>query len=125
MRALVGLFFILTIYENFHYDELIKNFDRNGQQSYYRNGLVENKEWFKRQNLTDEDVVFNLPRRTHVELMFYTDAAAYPYWPSKKDLEKVKAAGVNLYIFKRLSEPLPDELPENAKVLNGDLKCFE
>ena len=125
MRALVGLFFILTIYENFHYDELIKNFDRNGQQSYYRNGLVENKEWFKRQNLTDKDVVFNLPRRTHVELMFYTDAAAYPYWPSKKDLEKVKAAGVNLYIFKRLSEPLPDELPENAKVLNGDLKCFE
>ena len=125
LRALVALFFTLTAYENFHLDDLTKNFDREGPQSYYRAGLVENKEWFRKQKLSNKDVVFNLPRRTHVELMFYTDAAGYPYWPGKEDLEKVKEAGVNLYIYKRVSDTLPDKLPANSKLLVGDLKCFE
>ncbi len=125
IRALIALFFILTAYENFHWNDLKENFDREGPQSYYRNGLVENKEWFKRQNLSDKDVVFNLPRRTYVELMFYTDATAYPYWPGKEDLEKVKQAGVNLYIYNSISDTLPHKIPANAKILLGDLKCFE
>ena len=123
--VLVALFFIFAAYENFHWDDLNKNFDREGPQSYYRNGLVANKRWFKKQYLSVRDVVFNLPRRTYVELMFYTDATAYPYWPGKEDLEKVKEAGVNLYIYKSVSDSLPHQLPENAKLLVGDLKCFE
>lgn len=123
--GLIAIGFSYVAFENSHTSDLYKHFDRKGPNSHYRNGLVHNKNWFQKQGFTDNDVIFNMPRRTYVELMFYTDAIAYPFMPSKLDLAKVKAAGMKLHVFKQNTDTAAFNLPKNAILVEGELKYFE
>ena len=121
-KLIIGLS-ILLILTNIRFD-LFNNAFLNENQAHYRVGMSNNRKTLKRLNLTSDMVVFNARKRSHIECMFYTDATAYPFFPSESDIDKVRKAGMTPVIFEFPQDSLAQK-EKGIKKIPIELSFFE
>lgn len=94
------------------------------EKLHYRQGMSNNRTILQGLNLSKDMVIFNARKRSHIECMFYTDATAYPFFPSKRDLQKVENAGMTpvLFVFPQDSVGMQYK---NLKQIPLELTFFE
>ena len=121
-KLIIGLS-ILLVLTNIRFD-LFDDAFLNENQAHYREGMSNNRKTLKRLNLTSNMVVFNARKRSHIECMFYTDATAYPFYPSESDIDKVRKAGMTPIIFEFPQDSLAQK-NKGIKKIPLELSFFE
>ena len=118
-KYLALVFMILVSFENFKPHKIYELFA--GQETkQYREGMLANRKYIEGLNLTKNDIVFNLPRHSYIELMLYSSSSAYPIMPMPADLEKAKVQNVLIYSN---SDTL--KVHDGTHLLIGDIKHWE
>lgn len=121
-KLMIGLSILMILF-NVRFD-LFNDAFLNENQAHYREGMSNNRKTLKRLNLTPDMVVFNARKRSHIECMFYTDAIAYPFYPSKSDIDKVRKAGMIPVIFEFPQDSLAQK-EKGIKKIPLELSFFE
>ena len=121
-KLMIGLSILMILF-NVRFD-LFNDAFINENQAHYREGMSNNRKTFKQLNLTSDMVVFNARKRSHIECMFYTDATAYPFYPSESDIDKVRKAGMIPVIFEFPQDSLVQK-EKGIKKIPLELSIFE
>jgi len=90
--AFLGLASILVILK-IDLDSLAKKHSTSYKENFYSIELFRNRNNFKSMRLQPKSILFNVNERHYVEAMFYTDAVAYNFIPSERQLEEVIGKG--------------------------------
>lgn len=118
----------VTCYSRIDVEELQLIHTKWSQENTYTRMLCYNRKIFKdlKKELPSNAVLLNVKGRHYVEAMFYTDALAYNFVPSEKEIRKLKRAKKRIYIFKA-EVPLPEYITADADivVLDKRLQGFE
>lgn len=93
----------------------------------FREAKINNTQMYK--NIPDtiikNYIILNCKRFEDVEMMFYTDANAYQYWPEKKELDSLKLIGYKFAAFKSHNkQKLPKYIlnDKGIKIIDKQLK---
>ena len=105
---------LLLIKLNFY--EIAKKHSPLFSENYYSIELLKNRNNFKTLNLPPKAVLFNVNERHYIEAMFYTDATAYNFIPTKIQIEEVLRKGYQPIVYKNEKDSIPDYISKNKLI---------
>ncbi len=121
IAALVVALVYLQMRPAYFYQEFVAT-----QNNDYVQGMQENRKLFKQWKFTQRDVVYNMPGRSYIELMFYTPAVAYHHPPNTADYAMANKLGMRVHCFVDTSKN--DTLPRftfPVLLIKGKIAVFE
>jgi len=113
--AFLGLASILVILK-IDLDSLAKKHSTSYKENFYSIELFRNRNNFKSMRLQPKSILFNVNERHYVEAMFYTDAVAYNFIPSERQLDEVIGKGYHPIVFKNEKDSIPSYISNNGKI---------
>lgn len=118
IATLIILFVLgLTSYSRIDVEELQLIHTEWSEENTYTRMLTYNRKVFVelKKELPPNSVLLNVKGRHYVEAMFYTDALAYNFVPSVREIQKLKSANKHIYIFES-ETPLPEYITSDSDI---------
>jgi 4-amino-4-deoxy-L-arabinose transferase len=115
----IGLFFLRIDLEQLQEKHTVWR-DTN----HYTRQLASNRRVFKKLQLNENTLIFNVPGRHFVEAMFYTDCMAYDFVPSAKAIKRLKKMGKSIAVFETPNSMLPHYILEDSNIEIIDAQLF-